>query len=217
MFSASSKLELSPPVAVRRTESFAIGGTDNPVCAPAASASQQAIPTSLESARPAPQKKWDTVPLNFAPISLKTNAAPTNKVGHFSRLAASHSSLATFDFYSTMKMNRNRCISMKINDRCTLYSTIIPGGHQPHRHPYFEAATASKKCHTLQPFSRCKPLKTNKTCAKEVSQNLDLPARVEIGLLYPCFFASLLPCLPLFGMMSGNRMAGGENLDRGMT
>src|SRR5579862_814260 len=72
-----------------------------------------------------PAIKWDTVPLLFTPISLKTNTAPTNQVGHFfdhpirivvpsehpepvESLAAIPSSPVTWDFYSTMKKSRNR-------------------------------------------------------------------------------------------------------------
>jgi hypothetical protein len=79
------------------------------------------------------QIKWDTAPLNFPSNSLKTKKSAPNKVGHFcghrtSRgtsikqarvsLATSHSSPATVGFYSTIRMNRNRYISMKTKEGC---------------------------------------------------------------------------------------------------
>src|SRR5580698_1015773 len=59
------------------------------------------------------------------------------------------------------------------------------GGAHPAPSPNFARArrriqvqlrkSAPKKCHTAQPFCSSKSFRTNKTCAKEVSQNIEVP------------------------------------------
>ena len=86
--------------------------------------------------------KWDTVPLDFQRISLKTNVVAHNQVGHF------------FDDPAS--------IAIPSEQR---EPTGLPGGDS-------SPAYAPKKCHTVcHPFCIRISNKTKDPCAKEVSQN----------------------------------------------
>jgi hypothetical protein len=124
MNSSGSKFELS------RAQEFAWSGTGTLVCGPATSASQGTTASSLRGVAYKPKIKRDTVLLSLAVKSLRGKKVTPEQVGHFLTLTASRSPRATAHFYSTMKMNRNRYISMKTNVRCHFYSTIIPGGRR---------------------------------------------------------------------------------------
>ena len=78
MNQAGSKFELSS------TNTSALSGTDTHVCGPSISASPKAPANSLQRVARKHRIKWDTVPLNSRPNSLKTNGSAPKQVGHFS-------------------------------------------------------------------------------------------------------------------------------------
>jgi hypothetical protein len=121
------------------------GGSTTRSAAVATAGNRGARDTALHHGRERttrPEIKWDTVPLDSSCKSLKTNETRTNQVGHFSDYPAS---------------------VVAQHPRCEPQGSALPG--------IANGAVAQKKCHTVPPFSRSNPMKTKKTCAKEVSQN----------------------------------------------